>query len=140
MCEACSSLGQKWGNERAITGSKIILTCPNLSPCSGVGKPKKDTLLWSYRSFWWPAAFRGTPKIIWMTEKFCLSFCQQFNVSIFQFFLKFCYCLLRHSSTIQKQVHFEILCLLKRARIGVFLKGTSFVHQNSLSKNTLRKS
>ena len=23
----------------------------NLSPCSGVGKPKKDTLLWSYRSF-----------------------------------------------------------------------------------------
>ena len=22
----------------------------NLSPCSGVGKPKKDTLLWSYRS------------------------------------------------------------------------------------------
>ena len=23
----------------------------NLSPCSGVGKPKKDTLLWSYHSF-----------------------------------------------------------------------------------------
>ena len=23
----------------------------NLSPCSGVGKPKRDTLLWSYRSF-----------------------------------------------------------------------------------------
>ena len=23
----------------------------NLSPCSGVGKPKKDTLLWSYGSF-----------------------------------------------------------------------------------------
>ena len=23
----------------------------NLSPCSGVGKPKKDALLWSYRSF-----------------------------------------------------------------------------------------
>ena len=22
----------------------------NLSPCSGVGKPRKDTLLWSYRS------------------------------------------------------------------------------------------
>ena len=28
MCRVCSSLGQKWGNERAITGSKIILTCP----------------------------------------------------------------------------------------------------------------
>ena len=28
MCKVCSSLGQKWGNERAITGSKIILTCP----------------------------------------------------------------------------------------------------------------
>ena len=27
MCEVCSSLGQKWGNERAITGIKIILTC-----------------------------------------------------------------------------------------------------------------
>ena len=30
MCKVCSSLGQKWGNERAITGSKIILTCPLL--------------------------------------------------------------------------------------------------------------
>ena len=28
MCKVCSSLGQKWGNERAITGSKIILTSP----------------------------------------------------------------------------------------------------------------
>ena len=28
MCKVCSSLGQKWGNERAITGSNIILTCP----------------------------------------------------------------------------------------------------------------
>ena len=28
MCKVCSSLGQKWGNERAITGRKIILTCP----------------------------------------------------------------------------------------------------------------
>ena len=28
MCKVCSSLGQKWGNEKAITGSKIILTCP----------------------------------------------------------------------------------------------------------------
>ena len=27
MCKVCSSLGQKWGNERAITGIKIILTC-----------------------------------------------------------------------------------------------------------------
>ena len=32
MCKVCSSLGQKWGNERAITGSKIILTSP-------LGKP-----------------------------------------------------------------------------------------------------
>ena len=24
----CSSLEQKWGNERAITGRKIIMTCP----------------------------------------------------------------------------------------------------------------
>ena len=31
MCKVCSSLGQKWGNERAITGSKIILTCPLLA-------------------------------------------------------------------------------------------------------------
>ena len=30
MCKVCSSLGEKWGNERAITGSKIILTCPFL--------------------------------------------------------------------------------------------------------------
>ena len=30
MCKVCSSLGQKWGNERAITGSKIILTSPFL--------------------------------------------------------------------------------------------------------------
>ena len=30
MCKVCSSLGQKWGNERAITGSKLILTCPLL--------------------------------------------------------------------------------------------------------------
>ena len=28
MCKVCSSLGQKWGNERAITGIDIILTCP----------------------------------------------------------------------------------------------------------------
>ena len=28
MYKVCSSLGQKWGNERAITGNKIILTCP----------------------------------------------------------------------------------------------------------------
>ena len=28
MCKVCSSLGQKWGNERAITGINIILTCP----------------------------------------------------------------------------------------------------------------
>ena len=28
MCKVRSSLGQKWGNERAITGSNIILTCP----------------------------------------------------------------------------------------------------------------
>ena len=28
MCKVCSSLGQKWGSERAITGSNIILTCP----------------------------------------------------------------------------------------------------------------
>ena len=28
MCKVCSSLVQKWGNERAITGSKIILTSP----------------------------------------------------------------------------------------------------------------
>ena len=27
MCKVCSSLGQKWGNERAIMGIKIILTC-----------------------------------------------------------------------------------------------------------------
>ena len=39
---------------------------------------------------------------------------------------RFFYCLLRHNSTIQYQVHFEILCLLKRAGIGVFSKGTSF--------------
>ena len=31
MCKVCSSLGQKWGNERAVTGSNIILTCPLLS-------------------------------------------------------------------------------------------------------------
>ena len=37
MCKVCSSLGQKWGNERAITGSNIILTSPTLhkqSDCS----------------------------------------------------------------------------------------------------------
>ena len=28
MYKVCSSLGQKWGNERAITGINIILTCP----------------------------------------------------------------------------------------------------------------
>ena len=28
MCKVCSSLGQKWGNERDITGSKIILKSP----------------------------------------------------------------------------------------------------------------
>ena len=27
MCKVCSSLGQKWGNGRAITGINIILTC-----------------------------------------------------------------------------------------------------------------
>ena len=30
LCKVCSSLGQKKGNERAITGRKIILTCPFL--------------------------------------------------------------------------------------------------------------
>ena len=30
MCKVCSSLGQKWGNERAITGINIILTGPFL--------------------------------------------------------------------------------------------------------------
>ena len=33
-----------------------------------------------------PRPFRGTPKMIQMTGKFCLSFCQQFNVSIFRLF------------------------------------------------------
>ena len=28
LCKVCSSLGQKSGNERAITGRKIVLTCP----------------------------------------------------------------------------------------------------------------
>ena len=28
LCKVCSSLEQKKGYERAITGSKIILTCP----------------------------------------------------------------------------------------------------------------
>ena len=32
---------------RRVCATSIL----NLSPCSGVGKPKKDTLLWSYRSF-----------------------------------------------------------------------------------------
>ena len=41
-----------WGGEdstfiRRVCASEVV----NLSPCSGVGKSKKDTLLWSYRSF-----------------------------------------------------------------------------------------
>ena len=28
LCKTCSSLGQNRGNERAITGRKIIFTCP----------------------------------------------------------------------------------------------------------------
>ena len=32
MCKVCSSLEQKWANERAITGSNIILTCPLVRP------------------------------------------------------------------------------------------------------------
>ena len=43
MCKVCSSLGQKWGNERAITGSKIILTCPLFKKTCLFG-PKIDFL------------------------------------------------------------------------------------------------
>ena len=41
MCKVCSSLGQKWGNERAITGINIILTCSFL--------PKYDKLVFLFR-------------------------------------------------------------------------------------------
>ena len=40
MCKVCSSLGQKWGNERAITGSNIILTCPLFFKCLKISRSK----------------------------------------------------------------------------------------------------
>ena len=45
-------LSLEWGGEgnstliRWVCATSIL----NLSPCSGMGKPKKDTLLWSYTS------------------------------------------------------------------------------------------
>ena len=73
--------------------------------------------------FWWPAAFCGTPKIIWITEKFCLRFCQQF-MSAFPIVSKdvaivYYVTLAPYNS---KSI-LSILCLLKRARTGVFSKG-----------------
>ena len=46
MCKVCSSLGQKWGNERAITGSKIILTSPLYSniACNALGAGNQQDL------------------------------------------------------------------------------------------------
>ena len=47
-----------WAVLRCFPGGDLTLirrVCAtgvlNLSPCSGVGKPKKDTLFWSYHSF-----------------------------------------------------------------------------------------
>ena len=48
-----SSQGNSYpgGGDSTLIRRVCATSVLNLSPCSGVGKPKKDTLLWSYRSF-----------------------------------------------------------------------------------------
>ena len=57
-----------------------------LAQCYGAVIAKSGTEHVTYLINWWPAAIRGTPKIIWISGKFCLSFCQQFYVSISRLF------------------------------------------------------
>ena len=51
MCKVCSSFGEKWENERAITGSNVILTCPLeyrltnwMFLCGQVQSPRPDVM------------------------------------------------------------------------------------------------
>ena len=44
-------LSTRGGGDSTLIRQVCATGILNLSPCSGVGKPEKDTLLWSYRSF-----------------------------------------------------------------------------------------
>ena len=44
LCKVCSSLEQKKGYERAITGSRIILTCPLLSSLGHLGVQRATSI------------------------------------------------------------------------------------------------
>ena len=46
-----SASGGGGGGDSTLTRRVCATGVLNLPPCSGVGKPKKDTLFWSYHSF-----------------------------------------------------------------------------------------